>query len=97
MLFHPSNTSQPHSPKPPFLPQAWDLYYHVFKRINKQLPQLTVLELQYVAPALVRATNLELAVPGTYIVGELLVTIAGFSPQLQVGSNILVQSLHGGW
>ena len=37
------------------LHQAWDLYYHVFKRINKQLPQLTVLELQYVAPALVRA------------------------------------------
>ena len=37
------------------LHQAWDLYYHVFKRINKQLPTLTVLELQYVAPALVRA------------------------------------------
>ncbi len=37
------------------LHQAWDLYYHVFKRINKQLPQLTTLELQYVAPALVRA------------------------------------------
>ena len=27
----------------------------MFKRINKQLPSLTVLELQYVAPALVRA------------------------------------------
>ena len=26
--------------------QAWDLYYHVFRRINKQLPQLTFLELQ---------------------------------------------------
>jgi len=37
------------------LHQAWDLYYHVFKQINKQLPSLTVLELQYVAPALVRA------------------------------------------
>ena len=37
------------------LHQAWDLYYHVFKKINKQLPSLTVLELQYVAPALVRA------------------------------------------
>lgn len=37
------------------LHQAWDLYYHVFKRINKQLPSLTTLELQYVAPALVRA------------------------------------------
>lgn len=37
------------------LHQAWDMYYHVFKRINKQLPTLTVLDLQYVAPALVRA------------------------------------------
>jgi hypothetical protein len=35
------------------LHQAWDLYYHVFKRINKQLHSLTTLELQYVAPALV--------------------------------------------
>lgn len=37
------------------LHQAWDLYYHVFRKINKQLPSLSVLELQYVAPALVRA------------------------------------------
>ncbi len=36
----------------------------MFKRINKQLHQLTQLELQYVAPALVRAQGLELAVPG---------------------------------
>jgi FKBP12-rapamycin complex-associated protein len=66
------------------LHQAWDLYYHVFKRINKQLPSLTTLELQYVAPALVRATGLELAVPGTYVAGEPLVTIAAFAPQLTV-------------
>ena len=66
------------------LHQAWDLYYHVFKRINKQLPSLTTLELQYVAPALVKAQNLELAVPGTYIVGEPLVTISSFAPQLTV-------------
>ena len=100
--------------------QAWDLYYHVFKRINKQLHGMTQLELQYAAPALVRqppvlaaaherllsmksivhhtsasmlssllrsqvrATGMELAVPGTYIVGEPLVTIAAFAPQLQV-------------
>ncbi len=37
------------------LHQAWDLYYHVFKRINKQLPQLTVLDLHYVSPALASA------------------------------------------
>lgn len=26
--------------------QAWDLYYHVFRRIDKQLPSLTTLDLQ---------------------------------------------------
>ncbi|DBA66640.1 TPA: hypothetical protein ACH3X2_002209 [Trebouxia sp. C0005] len=73
-----------HSRKEAELHQAWDLYYHVFKRINKQLPSLTVLEVQYVAPALVRAVGLELAVPGTYIAGEPVVTIAAFAPQLHV-------------
>jgi len=40
-------------PPPRVPPQAWDLYYHVFKRINKQLHGMTQLELQYAAPALV--------------------------------------------
>ncbi|KAH3893902.1 hypothetical protein DPMN_018054 [Dreissena polymorpha] len=48
------------------LTQAWDLYYHVFRRISKQLPQLTSLELQYVSQKLLRCQDLELAVPGTY-------------------------------
>ena len=34
------------------LNQAWELYYHVFRRISRQLPQLTQLELQYVSPKL---------------------------------------------
>lgn len=46
--------------------QAWDLYYHVFRRISKQLPSLTSLELQYVSPKLVKCKDLELAVPGSY-------------------------------
>ncbi|KAH9295237.1 hypothetical protein KI387_038825, partial [Taxus chinensis] len=66
------------------LNQAWDLYYHVFKRINKQLPSLTTLELQHVSPELLSAHNLELAVPGTYRAGSPVVTIAGFAPQLVV-------------
>ena len=49
------------------LNQAWELYYHVFRRISKQLPQLTALELQYVSPKLLEAQNLKLAVPGTYM------------------------------
>eukprot|EP00252_Welwitschia_mirabilis_P018999 TRINITY_DN4284_c0_g1_i1.p1 TRINITY_DN4284_c0_g1~~TRINITY_DN4284_c0_g1_i1.p1 ORF type:complete len:1768 (+),score=306.64 TRINITY_DN4284_c0_g1_i1:368-5305(+) len=64
--------------------QAWDLYYHVFRRINKQLPSLTTLELQCVSPDLVTAHNMELAVPGTYRAGSPVVTIAGFAPQLLV-------------
>jgi len=44
--------------------QAWDLYYTVFRRISKQLPQLTTLEFQYVSPKLLMARNLDLAVPG---------------------------------
>eukprot|EP00898_Chlorokybus_atmophyticus_P008681 jgi/Chlat1/8814/Chrsp90S08148 len=66
------------------LNQAWDLYYHVFKRINKQLPSLTTLELQFVSPHLAAAQNLELAVPGTYRAGAPVVTIAGFAPTLVV-------------
>lgn len=37
----------------------------VFKKIEKQLPQLTTLDLQYVSPDLLKLRNLELAVPGT--------------------------------
>lgn len=36
----------------------------VFKKIEKQLPQLTTLDLQFVSPELLKARNLELAVPG---------------------------------
>ncbi|KAI9327967.1 armadillo-type protein [Obelidium mucronatum] len=63
---------------------AWDLYYHVFRRINKQLPHLTTLELQYVSPKLLAAKNLDLAVPGTYKSGEAVVRIDSFFPILTV-------------
>eukprot|EP00002_Diphylleia_rotans_P004010 TRINITY_DN1288_c0_g1_i6.p1 TRINITY_DN1288_c0_g1~~TRINITY_DN1288_c0_g1_i6.p1 ORF type:complete len:2340 (-),score=509.17 TRINITY_DN1288_c0_g1_i6:204-7223(-) len=64
--------------------QAWDLYYHVFRRINKQLPTFTTLELQYVSPLLQKAESLQLAVPGTYKVGDPVVKIQSFSPTLHV-------------
>ncbi|KAF5177476.1 Serine/threonine-protein kinase TOR [Thalictrum thalictroides] len=66
------------------LTQAWDLYYHVFRRIDKQLPSLTTLDLQSVSPELLRCRDLELAVPGTYRAGLPVVTIASFAPQLVV-------------
>nr|XP_009796209.1 PREDICTED: serine/threonine-protein kinase TOR isoform X6 [Nicotiana sylvestris] len=66
------------------LTQAWDLYYHVFRRIDKQLQTLTTLDLQSVSPELLECRNLELAVPGTYIADAPVVTIASFAPQLVV-------------
>lgn len=66
------------------LNQAWDLYYHVFRRISRQLPQLTSLELQYVSPKLLMCRDLELAVPGSYIPGQPVVRIAQIQSSLQV-------------
>lgn len=66
------------------LTQAWDLYYHVFRRIDKQLQALTTLDLQSVSPQLLTCRNLELAVPGQYRAGSPLVTIQYFAHQLVV-------------
>ncbi|XP_011030285.1 PREDICTED: serine/threonine-protein kinase TOR-like isoform X2 [Populus euphratica] len=66
------------------LTQAWDLYYHVFRRIDKQLQVMTTLDLQSVSPELVECRNLELAVPGTYRADSPVVTIASFAPELVV-------------
>ncbi|CAM9623049.1 unnamed protein product [Chrysoparadoxa australica] len=66
------------------LNQAWDLYYAVFLKINKQLPQMTMLELAFVSPQLLKAQDLELAVPGTYTVSGECVRIRQFMPMVQV-------------
>lgn len=62
------------------LNQAWDLYYHVFRRIAKQLPasNSVQLDLQYVSPKLLALRDLELAVPGTYHSGQPVVRISNF-------------------
>ncbi|KAF2097118.1 FAT-domain-containing protein [Rhizodiscina lignyota] len=62
------------------LNQAWDLYYQVFRKIARQLPSLTTLELQYVSPKLKAVQDLDLAVPGTYRSGKPVVRIASFNP-----------------
>lgn len=64
--------------------QAWDLYYQVFRKIARQLPSLTTLELQYVSPKLLAAHDLELAVPGQYVSGKPVVKIKSFDPTFQV-------------
>lgn len=66
------------------LNQAWDLYYTVFRKINRQLPQLSTLDLKYVSPKLKDATNLDLAVPGTYQPGKPVIRILSFDPILHV-------------
>jgi FKBP12-rapamycin complex-associated protein len=62
------------------LNQAWDLYYHVFRRISKQVtPANTVqLDLQYVSPKLLAQRDLELALPGSYESGKPIVRISNF-------------------
>ena len=69
------------------LNQAWDIYYNVFRRISRQLPQLSTLELQYVSPKLEMCNDLELAVPGTYEAGKEVVRIVGFDPSISVISS----------
>lgn len=70
------------------LNHAWDIYYHVFRRITRQLPQLTSLELQYVSPNLLCCRDLELAIPGSYNPGHPIVRIAYIHSSLEV--NILL-------
>lgn len=70
------------------LNQAWDLYYHVFRKISRQLPQLTSLELQYVSPKLLACKDLELAVPGSYTPGQELIRISSIHQNLQVNTRV---------
>ncbi|EGG15157.1 protein kinase [Cavenderia fasciculata] len=66
------------------LNQAWDLYYQVFRRIYKQLPQMISLELQYISPKLMNSVDMDLVVPGTYRAGEPIIRIQSFSSILSV-------------
>ena len=66
------------------LTQAWELYFHVFKRISKQLPLLVSLELKSVSHKLHDQRDMVLPVPGTYEPGKSIIYILEFSPTLQV-------------
>jgi len=63
---------------------AWELYYHAFKRITRQVGKITRLELASVSPDLRDARDLELAVPGTYQPDTPLVHITSFAPTMKV-------------
>ncbi|CAM9531074.1 unnamed protein product, partial [Ectocarpus sp. 8 AP-2014] len=65
--------------------QAWDIYYHVFRKISRQLTTLKYIELRHVAPALPQANGLQLAVPGTYRRAHAdVVRIRSFAPTVEV-------------
>lgn len=66
------------------LNQAWDLYYTVFRKISRQLPQLSILDLKYVSPKLKDCVDLDLAVPGTYQSGRPVIRIVNIDPILHV-------------
>jgi serine/threonine-protein kinase mTOR len=61
-----------------------DIYYTVFRRINKQLPSLTNLDLAQCSPSLSFARNLELGVPGSYRVDGTYVKIEKFVANVEV-------------
>uniref|UniRef100_A0A0K0DNI4 FAT domain-containing protein n=1 Tax=Angiostrongylus cantonensis TaxID=6313 RepID=A0A0K0DNI4_ANGCA len=69
------------------LTQAWEIYCQVFKKITTQLRQLTSLDLNYISPMLMKAKDLELAVPGTYDPSQPVVGIASIGTHLQVISS----------
>lgn len=69
------------------LNQAWDIYYNVFRKITRQIPQLQTLDLQHVSPQLLATHDLELAVPGTYFPGKPTIRIAKFEPLFSVISS----------
>jgi len=64
--------------------QAWELYFAVFRKIQKELQQMKYLQLDQVSPALLRARNMQLAVPGTYVAGQPVVRIESFSSSIRV-------------
>jgi FKBP12-rapamycin complex-associated protein len=67
--------------------QAWDLYYAVFKKTKQSIAQLDKIQLEYLAPQLTRARDLELAVPGTYRAGKPVIRLASFNPTLTILSS----------
>jgi phosphatidylinositol kinase/protein kinase (PI-3 family) len=64
--------------------QAWELYYLVFRKIFKVLQQEKVLQLNQVSPALLNASHMQLAVPGTYVANTPIVRIEGFAPTIRM-------------
>ncbi|KAJ7085065.1 hypothetical protein C8R44DRAFT_893996 [Mycena epipterygia] len=74
------------------LNSAWGIYFAVFQKIEKQLPQLTVLDLQCLAGT---AQRPESRLCGTYQSGREVIYIANFAPRLTVISAKRRMALKG--
>jgi FKBP12-rapamycin complex-associated protein len=66
------------------LQQGWQIYQEVHKRLGAQVSQIHTLELAYISPNLLKARDLELAVPGTYNSNQPLVKISSFLPTVDI-------------
>ena len=66
------------------LNQALELYYQVFRRLGKMNNALNELDMQHIAPKLLDAKDLQLAIPGTYEAGVPPVRIASFDRTVAV-------------
>ncbi|KAJ2885848.1 phosphatidylinositol kinase- protein kinase tor1 [Coemansia asiatica] len=64
--------------------QAWEVYYNIFRRIQKLFPDPKVLTLKDTAPVLLQCRNMHLAVPGTYDPDRDIVRIDSFDPVVRV-------------
>ena len=67
-----------------FLTRAWEIYSSVFRQISKAMASQQPLQLAEVSPRLLNASDLQLAVPGSYRSGAPVVRIGFFSPVLRV-------------
>jgi FKBP12-rapamycin complex-associated protein len=64
--------------------QAWELYYQTFVRLGKMQVSLKELDMQHVAPKLMAAKSLQLAIPGTYTAGVTPIPIQSFDRVIKI-------------
>ncbi|PVU88739.1 hypothetical protein BB559_005414, partial [Furculomyces boomerangus] len=75
------------TPNTNYLKHAWEVYYSVFRKIERSLKQMTSLTLKNVSPKLLSSKDLQLAVPGLYSPNKPVVYIQSFRSMLYIYSS----------
>ncbi|PVU91733.1 hypothetical protein BB561_004248 [Smittium simulii] len=75
------------NPNPNYLRHAWDVYYSIFRKIEKALKQMNSLNLKNVSPKLLDCKSLELAIPGSYTPNKPVIYIDRFNAQISIYSS----------